>query len=156
MEHRIGGLEKANITGHISYDPDNHQLMTNLRAEKVERIADLYPATEVVGPTNGDVLVISWGSPYGPVRTAVQRVQKNGAQVSHVQLRHLNPLPKDLQDIMGRFKRVLVPENNCGQLSMLLRAKYLVDAVGFNQVRGLPFKVVDIVDAINKLLPGAK
>ncbi|MBA3707893.1 MAG: 2-oxoacid:acceptor oxidoreductase subunit alpha [Planctomycetes bacterium] len=153
LEHRIGGLEKANITGHISYDPDNHQLMTDLRAAKVERIADSYPATEVTGDASGDVLAISWGSPYGPVLTAVRHLRAGGAKVSHVQLRHLNPLPKDLGEIIGRFTRVLIPENNCGQLSKLVRAKYLVDAVGFNQVRGLPFKVADIEQAIRNLLP---
>jgi len=153
LEHRVGGLERADITGHISYDPDNHQRMTDLRAAKVEKIADMYPPSAITGDPAGDVLAISWGSPYGPVLTAVRRVAATGAKVSHLQLRHLNPLPRDLGGIMARFKRVLIPENNCGQLLTLIRAKYLIDAVGFNQVRGLPFKVSDVEAAIRKLLP---
>jgi len=152
LEHRIGGLEKEHETGNISYDPDNHQLMTDLRAEKIEAVAADYPPTEIVGARKGKLLVISWGSPFGPVRTAVDRFQKTGAQVSHIHLRYLNPLPADLFEIMKGFDRVLVPENNTGQLSFILRAKTLTDVEGFNQVRGLPFRVGDVESAIQAQL----
>lgn len=151
-EHRVTGLERASNTGEISYDADNHQLMTDLRAAKVAKVADSIPPCVVDGDDSGDLLVISWGSPYGPVSTAVHNCRRNGTSVSHLHLRHLNPFPNDLGEIIARFRRVLVPENNCGQLSLLLRAKYLVDAQGFNQVRGLPFKVRDLEAAIRSQL----
>lgn len=152
LEHRIGGLERQHLTGNISYDADNHQLMTDLRAEKVARIADSYKPLAIAGPESGDVLVVGWGSPYGPITSAVQAWQAKGAAVSHVHIRNLNPLPKDLDGIMRRFRRVLVPENNCGQLSLLLRAKTLIDIHGFNQVNGQPFKACDIEAAIGREL----
>lgn len=154
LEHRIGGIEKADKTGHISYDPDNHQLMTDLRAQRIERIADSYPALQIDGPETGRLLVVSWGSPFGPVSTAVKRLRKAGTEVSHLHLRHLWPLHRDLGAVLKRFERVLVPENNTGQLNLLLRAKFLVDSIGFNQVRGLPFKVGDVEEAILKALKG--
>lgn len=152
LEHRIGGIEKANNTGHISYDPDNHQLMTDLRAEHVQRVADTYAPLKVEGPTEGPLLVVTWGSPYGPVSTAVRRLQKTGLTVAHLNIRNLWPLPKDLGDVLHSYGKVLVCENNTGQLLMLLRATYLIDCEGFNQVRGLPFKVSEIEDAIHQTL----
>jgi len=148
LEHRIGGLEKEHGSGNISYDPDNHELMSKLRADKIQRIADDYAPTRVDGDASGKLVVVSWGSPYGPVRTAVKRLRTAGTAVSHLHLRNLWPLPNDLGEVLSRFERVLVPENNTGQLSTLLRAKYLIDVKGFNQVRGLPFKVSDLEAAI--------
>jgi len=152
LEHRIGGLEKADVTGHISYDPDNHELMTKLRAERIDRIADDYAPLKVDGDAKGKLLVVSWGSPFGPVSTAVRRQLKAGVKVSHLNLRNIWPLPRDLGEVLAAFERVLVVENNSGQLRMLLRAKYLVDCQGFNQVSGQPFKVGDIEDAITSTL----
>ncbi|MDA3961991.1 MAG: 2-oxoacid:acceptor oxidoreductase subunit alpha [Planctomycetota bacterium] len=148
LEHRVGGIEREDGTGNISYDPDNHQYMTDLRAAKVAKVADSYAPLTIDGEQNGKLLVLTWGSPFGPVSTAVRRVHSAGASVGHVHLRNLWPLPNDLGEILGRFERVLVPENNTGQLSTLIRAKYLIDAKGFNQVRGLPFKVSDVEAAI--------
>ena len=152
LEHRIGGLERANETGNISYDPDNHELMTRLREEKVAKIADSYAPTKVEGDASGDLLLISWGSPFGPVTSAARRYRKTGAKIGHVHLTNLWPLPNDLGEIMSRFKQVLIPENNSGQLCTIIRSKYLIDAKGFNQVRGLPFKVADIEAAIHSAL----
>lgn len=150
FEHRIGGIEKAHETGNISYDPDNHELMTRLRREKVERLADLYPPTEVDGPREGDLAVVAWGGTYGAVASAVQQCQDDGLSVAHIHLRNLNPLPNDLADILRSYRRVLVPEINEGQLRMILRAQLLVDAQGFNRVRGQPFSVGELVTAIRE------
>ena len=148
LEHRIGGLEKQNLTGNISYDPVNHDSMVRLRAEKVRRIADRLPPTEVFGDPDGQVLVIGWGGTFGALRAGVEKVRALGHRVGHVHLRHLNPLPNDLGDILGRYTQVLVPELNLGQLSMVLRARYLVDVQGLNKVQGKPFKESEIVRAI--------
>ncbi|MEM8865604.1 MAG: 2-oxoacid:acceptor oxidoreductase subunit alpha [Planctomycetota bacterium] len=152
LEHRIGGLEKADTTGNVSYDPSNHQHMIETRARKVELVADSLPPQKIDGPDSGDLLVISWGGPYGACATAVHQAQAAGKKVSHVQLRYINPLPKDLGDIISRFKQVLVPELNLGQLRMILRDKYLVDIVGLNKVQGKPFAVGEIVEKINEML----
>ncbi|HEV7148234.1 MAG TPA: 2-oxoacid:acceptor oxidoreductase subunit alpha [Pedococcus sp.] len=149
LEHRIGGIEKANVTGNISYDPDNHDLMTRLRAAKVERIADTIGELEVDDPSGeASVLVLGWGSTYGPIAAAVRSVRNTGATVARAHLRHLNPFPVNTGDVLRRYDRVLVPEMNMGQLAMLLRAKYLVDVHSFTQVRGLPFTTVELADAI--------
>ncbi len=149
LEHRVGGIEKANVTGNISYDPDNHDLMTRLRAGKVERIADTIGDLEVDDPSgDANVLVLGWGSTYGPIAAAVRSVRNTGAKVARAHLRHLNPFPKNTGDVLRRYDRVLVPEMNMGQLAMLLRAKYLVDVHLFTQVRGLPFTTVELADAI--------
>jgi 2-oxoglutarate ferredoxin oxidoreductase subunit alpha len=148
LEHRIGGLEKQNLTGNISYDPQNHDSMVRLRAEKVRRIADRLPPTEVFGDPDGQVLVVGWGGTFGALRAGVEKVRALGHKVGHVHLRHLNPLPNDLGDILGRYTQVLVPELNLGQLSMVLRARYLVDVQGLNKVQGKPFKESEIVRAI--------
>ncbi|MHC5068189.1 MAG: 2-oxoacid:acceptor oxidoreductase subunit alpha [Planctomycetota bacterium] len=152
LEHRITGIEKEDGSGNISYDPDNHQLMTDLRAAKVAKVADSYAPTEVIGDQDGDLLVLSWGSPYGPVTTAVRRYRAVRRGIGHVHLRNLWPLPNDLGDILKRFDKVLIPENNCGQLRALIRSEYLIDAHGVNQVRGLPFKVADLEAAIHEQL----
>jgi 2-oxoglutarate ferredoxin oxidoreductase subunit alpha len=150
LEHRIGGLEKANITGAISYDADNHDLMTQLRAQKVAGIQ--VPDQEVDHQEGADVLVLSWGGTYGPVHAGVRRARADGSKVAHAHLRWLNPFPANLGDLLKSYDRVLIPEMNLGQLSQLVRAKYLVDAVGYNRVTGKPFKAGEIHDAIEALL----
>ncbi|MEI2712027.1 MAG: 2-oxoacid:acceptor oxidoreductase subunit alpha [Nocardioides sp.] len=153
LEHRIGGLEKADRTGNISYDPANHDRMVRLRQSKVARIAESLPPTEIDDPSGkARVLVIGWGSTYGPIGGGVRRVRRAGYDVAQIHLRHLNPLPKDLGHILRRYDKVLVPEMNLGQLRMLLRAEYLVDAVGYNQVRGLPLKSHELARTIGDLV----
>ncbi|MEK6530286.1 MAG: 2-oxoacid:acceptor oxidoreductase subunit alpha [candidate division NC10 bacterium] len=152
LEHRIGGLEKENITGNVSYDADNHDLMVRLRAEKVRRVAQEIPPTTVNGPAAGDLLVVGWGSTYGTITAAVEEVQQSGKAVASVHLRHLNPLPPDLGQILRQYERILVPEINSGQLVRILRAEYLVDAVGFNRVRGLPLSTEELREAFEQLL----
>ena len=148
LQHRIGGLEKADGTGEVSYDPDNHDRMVQLRAERIDRIAEFIPELEVEGPPEGDLLVLSWGSTYGAILTAAEEVRAQGRQVSMAHLRYLNPFPRNLGDVVGRFRRVLIPEINRGQLRLLVRAKYLVDAVGLNKVSGQPFSSQEITQAI--------
>ena len=152
LEHRIGGLEKADITGNVSYDPENHHRMQVLRHEKVAGIADDIPALEVFGPAEGDVLVVGWGSTYGAIRSAVERLQAEGWAVSHAHLRHLNPFPANTEEVLRRFKKVLLPEVNLGQLSLLLRAKFLIDIAGLNKVRGKPYRIIEIKQAVEALL----
>lgn len=154
LEHRVGGLEKADITGNVNYDPLNHERMTKLRNEKIARIANDIPLQEVHGDPEGDLLVLSWGSTFGAVVTAVNRLRKQGASVSHAHLRYLNPFPKNLGDILQRFKHVLIPELNLGQLSLLIRGRYLVDAISLSKVQGVPFKVSEIIAKCNELLEG--
>jgi 2-oxoglutarate ferredoxin oxidoreductase subunit alpha len=152
LEHRIGGLEKADGTGNISYDPDNHDRMVNLRAAKVAGIAADIPPLEVDHQDGSRLLVLGWGSTYGPIGAAARRVRAQGAKVSVAHLRHLNPLPANTGEVLASYDRVLIPEMNLGQLRMLVRARYLVDAVGYNKVRGLPFKSEELADAIIGLL----
>ncbi|WP_417729907.1 2-oxoacid:acceptor oxidoreductase subunit alpha [Rosistilla oblonga] len=151
LMHRVGGLEKADGSGNVSYDPDNHQLMTDKRAAKIEGIANDIPAQEVFGEESGDVLVISWGGTYGACHTAIERCQREGLSVSHAHIRYMNPMPANLGDLMRSFRKVLVPELNSGQLRMLLRAKYLVDCIGFNKVKGKPFSVSELMDQIHEI-----
>jgi len=153
LEHRIGGLEKADGSGAISYDPSNHDRMVRLRAAKVEGIARRLAPTEVEDP-DGDasLLVLGWGSTYGPIAAACARVREQGGKVAQAHLRHLNPPPADLGTVLARYRNVLVPEMNLGQLSLLIRARYLVDAVGYNQVRGLPFTSEELATAIEGML----
>ncbi len=152
LEHRIGGLEKQDITGNVSYDPLNHEKMVRLRAQKIERIAQDIPETETFGPSSGKVLVLGWGSTYGAITSAVEQCQKEGKAVSSIHLRYLNPLPRDLGKFFSRFDKILIPEMNMGQLRMLLRAKYLVDAQGLNKVQGQPLKIQEVKEGIEKLL----
>ncbi|WP_238473722.1 2-oxoacid:acceptor oxidoreductase subunit alpha [Nocardioides cavernaquae] len=157
LEHRIGGLEKGDGHGNISYEPANHDLMVRTRQAKVDAIAKSLPPLEVDDPSGAArVLVIGWGSTYGPIGAGVRRVRKAGYRVAQVHLRHLNPFPSDLGDILKRYDRVLVPEMNLGQLSLLLRGRYLVDAQGYNQVRGLPLKAAELADAIGALVADAE
>ncbi|HET6693211.1 MAG TPA: 2-oxoacid:acceptor oxidoreductase subunit alpha [Pedococcus sp.] len=149
LEHRIGGIEKANVTGNISYDPDNHDLMTRLRAGKVAGIAATIGDLEVDDPSGeAEVLVLGWGSTYGPIAAAVRSVRNTGAKVARAHLRHVNPFPANLGEVLRRYRTVLVPEMNMGQLALLLRGKYLVDVQSLTQVRGLPFTTVELADAI--------
>jgi len=152
LEHRIGGLEKADVTGNVSYDPDNHHLMQTLRRDKIAGIADDIPPLEVHGPSEGDLLILGWGSTYGAIRSAVERLQAAGKSVAHAHLRHLNPFPANTGDVVRAYKRVLIPEVNLGQLLMLIRSRYLVDAVGFNRVRGKPFRIAEIEAEAERLL----
>ena len=144
LEHRVGGLEKLDVLGTVSYDPDNHHRMMMLRAEKVARIARDIPPLEVFGPPEGDLLILSWGSTYGAIRSAVESLQQRGKSIAHAQLRYLNPFPENTGDVVRAYKRVLIPEVNMGQLLLVIRAKYLVDAQGFNLVRGKPFQISEI------------
>lgn len=148
LEHRIGGLEKENGSGNISYDGDNHQRMVDLRAAKIQGIDKDLPPLEVVGPKRGEVLLISWGSTYGTVRTVVEGLQAQGYAISFVHLRYLNPLQKELSSILQQFQKVIVIELNKGQLCQLLRSRFLVDAQGINKVQGKPFGVQELNDAV--------
>jgi 2-oxoglutarate ferredoxin oxidoreductase subunit alpha len=161
LEHRIGGLEKGDGHGNISYDPDNHDYMVRTRQAKVDRIADSLPPLHVDDPSGPDgqrakVLVLGWGSTYGPIGAGVRRVRKAGYRVAQAHLRHLNPFPNDLGGILARYDKVLVPEMNLGQLSLLLRGKYLVDVIGYNEVRGLPLKAAVLAGVIGGLVAEAE
>ena len=152
LEHRIGGLEKQDLTGNVSYDPDNHDLMTRLRAQKVAAIADDIPELEVDDADGAELLVLSWGGTYGPVAAGVRRVRQGGGKVAHAHLNYLNPFPRNTGDVVRAYERVLIPEINLGQLRKLIRAEYLVDAQGFNLVRGLPFRAGEVQEAIEAML----
>jgi 2-oxoglutarate ferredoxin oxidoreductase subunit alpha len=149
LEHRIGGIEKADGTGDISYDPDNHHRMTLLRAQKVAGISKDIPLLEVDDPSgSAETLVLAWGSTFGPVRAACKRLRVRGVNIAHAHLRHMNPFPSNLGDVLRAYKRVIVPENNMGQLLKLVRAEYLVDAQGINKVAGTPFKAGELTSAL--------
>jgi 2-oxoglutarate ferredoxin oxidoreductase subunit alpha len=148
LMHRVGGLEKQDVTGNVSYDPGNHQHMTDVRAKKVANIADDVPPQEVSGPESGDLLVLSWGGTYGANTTAVKKCQKLGLSVAHAHLRYLNPFPRNLGEILDRYEKILIPELNMGQLRTLIRARYLKDAIGYNKVQGKPFTVAELVKKI--------
>ncbi len=151
LEHRIGGLEKQNLTGNISNDPENHEFMVKLRQEKVDRIAEYIPLqTFDSGEEKGELLILGWGSTYGAIKTAVRHALNEGKSVSHVHLRYLNPFPKNLGDILKNFKHVLVPEMNNGQLVKIIRDKYFIDATPLNKIQGLPFRVEELREAIDK------
>jgi 2-oxoglutarate ferredoxin oxidoreductase subunit alpha len=152
LEHRIGGLEKADITGNVSYDPDNHHRMQLLRQAKVAGIAADIAPLEVYGPSSGDLLILGWGSTYGAIRSAVERLNAAGRSVAHAHLRHLNPFPANAEDVLRSYRRVLIPEVNLGQLLLLIRARYLIDAVGYDKVRGKPFRIAEIVAEAERLL----
>jgi 2-oxoglutarate ferredoxin oxidoreductase subunit alpha len=152
LEHRIGGLEKADITGNVSYDPANHDRMVHLRQEKIDRIAQDIPDVVPDGDASGGLLVLGWGSTYGVITTAVQRGRAKGQKVSAAHIRHLNPLPKNLGEVLARYDRVLIPEINLGQLRLLIRGKYLVDAVGLNKVSGRPFTIAEVETRITEMV----
>jgi len=148
LEHRIGGLETEDVTGNVSYDPENHEHMIHLRSKKVEAVLDTVPDIIPFGDKSGDVLVIGWGSTYGAIRTAVEKARGEGKSVSHVHLRYINPLPKNLGDILLKYKKIIVPELNLGQLNFILRSKYLVDSISINKVQGKPITVGEIYNKI--------
>lgn len=152
LEHRIGGLEKQHITGAVSYDSQNHHFMVNLRQQKIDGIAGDIPPVKVKGDPSGDLLILGWGSTYGAITTAVDRARKQGKSVSHAHLRYLNPFPQNLGEVLKSFRKILIPELNLGQLRMMIRARYLIDAAGLNKVQGLPFQIAEIVEAIDKAL----
>jgi 2-oxoglutarate ferredoxin oxidoreductase subunit alpha len=152
LEHRIGGLEKADILGNVSYDPDNHDRMQRLRQAKIAGIAADIPPLDVYGPAKGDLLILGWGSSYGAIRSAVERLQADGKSVAHAHLRYLNPFPENTGDVVRAYKRVLIPELNLGQLLLLIRARYLVDAIGYNKVRGKPFRIAEIENEATRIL----
>ncbi len=144
LEHRIGGLEKKDVYGNISYEPENHQIMTDNREKKVERVATIIPDVVVDGAGEGELLIISWGSTYGVIKESLKVVRKAGKVVSHVHLQYLNPLPKNLANVLSKFQKVLVPEMNLGQLSLLLRNKYMKEVIQLNKMQGQPFKIAEI------------
>jgi 2-oxoglutarate/2-oxoacid ferredoxin oxidoreductase subunit alpha len=152
LEHRIGGLEKQDGTGNVNYEPLNHERMVRLRAAKVAAIVQDVPDVVPAGDAEGDLLLIGWGSTYGAITAALGAARAKGRRVGHVHLRHLNPLPKNLGDVMKRYKKIVVPEMNMGQLLWVLRAKYLVDAEGFNKIQGKPFKQSEIEAKIEEVL----
>ena len=153
LEHRIGGLERAYDSGNVSYDPENHQRMTDVRVKKIEGIADDIPLQSVeVGTDSGQLAVVGWGSTYGPIRTAVRNLRAEGKAVSHIHLRYINPMPKNLGELLARFDKVLVPEMNMGQLSTILRDRFLVPAEGLHKVTGKPFRIVEVEDGIRASL----
>jgi 2-oxoglutarate ferredoxin oxidoreductase subunit alpha len=153
LEHRIGGIEKADGIGTINYEPANHDFMVRIRQAKVDGIAQDIPELEVDDPTgDAKVLVVGWGSTYGPIAAGVRRVRAQGGKVAQAHFRHLNPFPANTAEVLKKYDKVIVPEMNLGQLALLLRAKYLVDAVAYNQVRGLPFKAEELAHVIQEVI----
>jgi 2-oxoglutarate/2-oxoacid ferredoxin oxidoreductase subunit alpha len=152
LEHRIGGIEKQHITGNVNYDPENHHLMVKLRQEKVDRVVADVPPVEVMGEPTGKVLVLGWGSTYGSISSAVEKMQREGKSVSSAHLRYLNPFPRNLGEVLAGFETVIIPEMNLGQLCTIIRAKYLVDAVPFSKVKGRPFQIREIVRKVEEYL----
>jgi 2-oxoglutarate ferredoxin oxidoreductase subunit alpha len=154
LEHRIGGLEKANITGNVSYDPENHEFMVRLRAQKVKNIENDIPDLNVEGDKDAELLIVGWGSTYGSIREAVNRVRAKGLKVAHAHFRYLNPFPKNTGDVLRNYKYVICPEINLGQLAKLLRQEYLIDVEAFNKIQGLPFKSFEIESKVESILGG--
>ena len=152
LEHRIGGLEKQDVSGNINYEPLNHEHMVRIRAAKVAAIVQEIPDVVPVGDSEGDLLIVAWGSTYGAITAALKAQRAKGRKIGHVHLRHLNPLPENLGDVMNRYKKVLVPELNMGQLLWVLRAKYLIDAIGLNKIQGRPFKQAELEQKIEEVL----
>jgi 2-oxoglutarate ferredoxin oxidoreductase subunit alpha len=152
LEHRIGGLEKAHITGNVSYDPENHEFMVKLRQQKVDRIANFIPLASVYGDERGDLLVVGWGGTSGSIRTAVMKKRSEGKSVSHLQLKYINPFQKNVGEILRNFKKILAPELNLGQLAQLIQAKYLVPVIPMNKIQGLPFRSIEIEKKIDEIL----
>ena len=152
LEHRIGGIEKQHITGNVNYDPENHHLMVKLRQEKIDRVVNDVPLLEVMGEKSGKVLVLGWGSTYGSISSAVEKMQQEGKSVSAAHLRYLNPFPRNLGEVLASFETVIIPEMNLGQLCTMIRAKYLIDAVPFSKVKGRPFQIREIVRKVEEYL----
>ena len=154
LEHRIGGLEKEDQTGNVNYDPDNHHYMNVHRQNKVDAIANYIPEAKAYGDDSGELLVLGWGGTHGAIRSSVDRAQKAGHSVSHLHLRHINPFPKNLGEVLSNYKKVLIPELNLGQLSTMIRAKFLVDAQGLNKVAGKPFTTTEVYNKILQMVKG--
>jgi 2-oxoglutarate/2-oxoacid ferredoxin oxidoreductase subunit alpha len=152
LEHRIGGLEKQDVTGNVNYEPLNHENMVRIRASKVQAILQDVPNVQPVGDPEGDLLIVAWGSTYGSIMQSVTAQRQKGRKIGYLHLRYLNPLPANLGEVMKRYKNVLVPELNMGQLLWLLRAKYLVNAVGLNKIQGRPFKQSELDQKIEEML----
>ena len=152
LEHRIGGLGKQDVTGNVSYAPEDHERIVRVRADKVRGIADFIPELEVTGPDQGDLLVLGWGGTYGAIRAAVEQVQDEGLDVAYAHLRYLNPFPRNLGNVLGRYKQVLVPELNLGQLALLVQAHFPVRVVKLNKVQGVPFQIREVADKIRQVL----
>ena len=152
MEHRIGGLGKQDVTGNVSYAPEDHERIVRVRADKIRGIADFIPELEVTGPEQGDLLVLGWGGTYGAIRAAVEQVRDEGLDVAYAHLRYLNPFPRNLGNVLGRYKQVLVPELNLGQLAMLVQAHFPVRVVKLNKVQGTPFQIREVADKIRQVL----
>jgi 2-oxoglutarate ferredoxin oxidoreductase subunit alpha len=153
LQHRIGGLERDHDSGHISYDPENHQRMTDVRRAKIRGIArDIPPQQPQLGADRGQVAVVGWGSTYGPIYQAVKRLREDGIEASHIHVRHLNPFPENLGELLAGFELVLVPEMNTGQLVTMLRSEYLIPAEGLSKVSGKPFKVSEIENTVRTRL----
>ena len=152
LEHRIGGLEKAAVSGNVSYDADNHDYMVKLRQEKIDVIADFIPEIEVYGKPKGELLILSWGGTYGACRAAVEKANQNKMSVSHINLKYINPFPKNLAQLLLKFNKVLIPEINLGQLSTIVRSKFLIDTINFNRVSGKPFTRTDIYEKIEQII----
>ena len=149
LAHRVGGLEKEHLTGNISYDPENHERMTELRAAKVAKVADDIPPLDVESQDGkAELLVLGWGSSYGTIKAAVRRVRQQGKKVDHAHVRHLNPLPKNFGEVVKSYRRVLVPEMNTGQLVKLIRAEFLVPAESFTKVQGQPIFADELEQAL--------
>lgn len=151
-EHRLGGLEKQDLTGNVSYDPENHEKMCHIRQEKIDKVANFIPEQEIEGENSGDLLVISWGGTYGATHSAVHQLQQQGKKISLVHLRYLNPFPKNLGSIIKNFKKVIIPELNLGQMRDIINAKFECGAVGYNKLQGLPFKISELMEEFNKQL----
>ncbi len=156
LEHRIGGLEKANITGNVSHDPENHELMCKLRAEKIQRMQSDIPEIVIDGEPEGELLVLGWGGTKGSITEAVNAARKQGLAVSRAHLNYINPFPKNLGDVLSKFNKVMIPEINLGQLASIIRDKYLIPVIQFNKMKGLPLKTYEIAEKISEILGGAK
>ena len=152
LMHRLGGLEKQDGTGNVSYDPENHQHMVNLRQQKVDNVAQEIPLQEVAGPEHAKLLVLSWGGTYGACTTAVSHVVEEGGSVAHAHLRYLNPFPRNLGSLLKNYERVLIPELNLGQLNLLIRGRFLIDTLSYNKVQGKPFTVIELANKIKESL----
>jgi 2-oxoglutarate ferredoxin oxidoreductase subunit alpha len=153
LEHRIGGLEKQNITGNISYEPENHEFMVKLREEKVSRIADYIPLQDIDnGPEKGDLLVLGWGGTYGTIKAAVKDLLKEGYKVAHAHIRYLKPFPKNLGEILNNYDKVLVPEINNGQLVKVIRDKYMIPAIAYNKIQGVPIMTAELINKMREIL----
>jgi len=153
LEHRVGGIEKENETGNISYDPENHELMVKLRQAKVDKIAEYIPLQTIDnGTTKGKLLILGWGSTYGSIKTAVREAIAEGHDVSHAHVKYLNPFPKNLGEVLKNYDKVLIPELNNGQLIKIIRDKYFIDAKGLNKIQGMPFSSEEIKNKIIEML----